>query len=402
MEGGPDNRLVDAILRRHSERMAEAAMLCRHRVFHPPHRPPPSSPIGVSSTQKRAPPLTVDEASRTGVYSTVLSMVNRISLNEAARLANIAPSTLRDARKRMEETGSPQPRKRGRKEGSGKIFTEEAIRKLQDFIDLHPEVTLTQMRDHIAPYCERPPDPTTISKLLKNLKITNKTLVRIPRDRNSPEMVQKRVEWAITWRNLQTIGAGFVYIDEAGFNLHLTAKKGWAIVGFTPEVEAPSSKGKNISLLASLVAGRKMECYLIHEGAITGEIIAQWIATSLVPYMRAVFGTRPCVVVMDNAACHGELATKAITSAGYRYLKTVPYSPQTNPIEKAFSQIKSHVSRRVTEDAASLKAQIIEGIRSVSETNANNYVAAQWDITELILRGFLLGSDHIFKFVETE
>ena len=118
--------------------------------------------------------------------------------------------------------------------------------------------------------------------------------------------------------------------------------------------------------------------------------------------MRTTFGSRPCVIVLDNAACHGYLATEAITRSGYRYLKTVPYSPQLNPIEHSFSQIKSKVSRRVAEDATTLKKQIIKGIESVTEANTINYEVAEWEVTELVLRGFLIGSDHIFRFVETE
>ena len=402
MENIPDNRFIDSILRSHYRRIGEARVLCVHRTFHPPQRPLPSSPVSVASTQKRAPSLTIDEAVRTGAYNSALAMSKHLPVNEVSKICNIPASTVRDAIKRNNETGSPMPRKRGRKEGTGTIFTEEAITKLQDFIDLHPDVTLVQMRDYISLDCERAPSTSTISRILKNINITNKTLVRIPKDRNTPEMAQKRVEWSITWRNLQMTGARFIYVDEAGFSLHLTAKKGWAVVGFSPEIEAASGRGKNISLLAALVPGRKIECYMLQDGSITGEIFANWITNSLVPYLRAVFGSRPCVIVLDNAACHGCLATEAITRSGYRYLKTVPYSPQLNAIERAFSQIKNKVSRRVSENTASLKEQIIEGIKCVTEENTNNYEAVQWHVTELILRGFLIGSDHIFRFVETE
>ena len=52
------------------------------------------------------------------------------------------------------------------------------------------------------------------------------------------------------------------------------------------------------------------------------------------------------VFVMDNAKCHGNAVEECIATNGYRFLKTVPYSPQMNPIERVFSQVKSYVSRR--------------------------------------------------------
>ena len=59
-------------------------------------------------------------------------------------------------------------------------------------------------------------------------------------------MVQKRREWA-----------KFVYVDEAGFNLHLTkVKSGWAIVGSTPEIQVPRDKQRNVYWIASLIPSK--------------------------------------------------------------------------------------------------------------------------------------------------
>lgn len=48
----------------------------------------------------------------------------------------------------------------------------------------------------------------------------------------------------------------FVCVDGAGFNLHLT---GGATVKSTPEVEVPSNKQRDVSLLAALMPGRRMD-----------------------------------------------------------------------------------------------------------------------------------------------
>lgn len=79
------------------------------------------------------------------------------------------------------------------------------------------------------------PHITTISGVLSNLKITNKTIVRVPHDRNTRLLPQEKIEWALMWRYLGKAGVIFIYIDEAGFNLHLTLQKGWVIVGCTPK-----------------------------------------------------------------------------------------------------------------------------------------------------------------------
>lgn len=124
---------------------------------------------------------------------------------------------------------------------------------------------------------------------------------------------------------------------------------------------------------------------------------------NLFPYCRREHGNNPVVIVMDNAQCHGSAVEACIARNGYRFLKTIPYSPQTNPIERVFSQIKSHVARRVHVNGDELVEQIKEGIRSVTEDHTINYMRAHLAVIELIQRGFLLGSDHVFSFTnETE
>ena len=226
------------------------------------------------------------------MYTTALEVVRTTGVVQASQLTGIPISTIRDVVKRAEETGTVAPKKRGRREGTGTMFTVESIEGLQDYIDGHPESTLKQMKEFLESNFGISPDTSTISKLLGNLKITNKTIVRVPVDRNTPLLAQERREWALTWRYLERGWAKFVYIDEAGFNLHLTGGTGWAIVGFTPEVEVPSNKQRNVSLLAALIPGRRMESYTIRDGSITSEIIVEWMESDLSPLCRRTFPLR--------------------------------------------------------------------------------------------------------------
>ena len=396
----PDNRLVDLLLRDHQSRMEEASTLSLHRAFHRPRANPHVDIDGVTSTRKRAPSLSTEGAKNAGRYSVVLKLLESSTVTEVSQNTDIPASTIRDARKRLAETGSPDPRKRGRKEGSGRIFTNESLEGLQDFIDTHPSATIKDMQKYLDENFGINPEKSTISKLLANMKITNKKIVKIPCERNTPTLAQQRVEWAITWKDMERAAIKFVYIDESGFNLNVASGKGWAIVGLTPEVEVPNNRGQNVSLLAALIPGRRIESYMIRRGSITSELIVEWMETNLFPLIRKVFERAPVVIVMDNARCHGAAVQECIVRNGYRYLKTVPYSPQTNPIERVFSQVKSFVSRRVPSDGNQLIEQIKSGVESVTEDNTWKYLKAHWSVMKLIQRGFLLGSDHVINFIE--
>ena len=72
------------------------------------------------------------------------------SFSAVSETLNIPESTVRLAKKREDETGSPQPGKRGRKLGTETVCTPELLLELQNFINLNPSTTLKAMREHLA------------------------------------------------------------------------------------------------------------------------------------------------------------------------------------------------------------------------------------------------------------
>ncbi len=84
-----------------------------------------------------------------------------------------------------------------------------------------------------------------------------------------------------------------------------------------------------------------------------GEVIAPWIIDA--PMNRQIFDAyiesqlAPCldkgdVVILDNLSPHkSPRAAKILKDKGCWFLFLPPYSPDLNPIEMAFSKIKSHL-----------------------------------------------------------
>jgi transposase len=65
-------------------------------------------------------------------------------------------------------------------------------------------------------------------------------------------------------------------------------------------------------------------------------VFNQWLKHILVPELKA-----GQVVILDNASFHKSLKTKQIIEdAGCRILYLPPYSPDLNPIEKLWSNLK--------------------------------------------------------------
>lgn len=78
-------------------------------------------------------------------------------------------------------------------------------------------------------------------------------------------------------------------------------------------------------------------------GSVDGETFSQFIELHLLPHLLPFNGTNPnSIIVMDNASIHyNSKVAELIQSVGALLVYLPPYSPDLNPIEEAFSAVKS-------------------------------------------------------------
>ena len=90
----------------------------------------------------------------------------------------------------------------------------------------------------------------------------------------------------------------------------------------------------------TLVAGLRrtgMVAPMVLDGSTNGDWFEAYVRQVLVPDLR-----RGDVVIMDNLSSHKRASVReAIEAVGARLLFLPPYSPDFNPIEKAFSRLKA-------------------------------------------------------------
>ena len=82
-----------------------------------------------------------------------------------------------------------------------------------------------------------------------------------------------------------------------------------------------------------------MAAPVVIDGAETGDLFVAYVEQQLAPTLRP-----GDVVVMDNLACHKRAGVREATErAGCELRLLPPYSPDLNPIEKAFSRLKARL-----------------------------------------------------------
>ena len=100
----------------------------------------------------------------------------------------------------------------------------------------------------------------------------------------------------------------------------------------------PHGHWKTTTFVAALRADG-MVAPVVIDGAVTGDLFVAYVEQQLVPALRP-----GDVVVMDNLACHTRAGVRAaVEAAGCELRLLPPYSPDLNPIEKAFSKVKARL-----------------------------------------------------------
>lgn len=140
-----------------------------------------------------------------------------------------------------------------------------------------------------------------------------------------------------------------VYLDESGINQYLIRERARAQRGQKVYGTVSGMRYARESFMAAQREGTILSpfCY---RGTCNTDLFNMWVKDFLLPELKA-----GQVVIMDNASFHKSQETrKLIEEAGCRLLFLPPYSPDLNPIEVFWANLKKKV-RMFLERAENIK-----------------------------------------------
>lgn len=133
-----------------------------------------------------------------------------------------------------------------------------------------------------------------------------------------------------------------VYIDESGIEERIVKDRGW---GKKSEKLVAKKSGKYYQR-TNIIAGyvnRKSIAPMVFNGSCNTDIFNNWVEHFLIKELQ-----KGQVVIMDNASFHKSQKTKElIESVGCRVIFLPPYSPDLNPIEKFWANMKRWIKSRM-------------------------------------------------------
>lgn len=152
-----------------------------------------------------------------------------------------------------------------------------------------------------------------------------------------------------------------VFIDETWIKTNMAPLRGWGERGKRLKAYAPHGKWRTMTFVGAL-RHDQLTAPCVFDGPINGDCFKAYIEQVLLPTLK-----HGDIVIMDNLSNHkAKIIRQMIRQAGARLWFLPPYSPDLNPIEQTFSQIKHWMrmaQKRTVEDTWKYLGRLIETIK---------------------------------------
>jgi transposase len=221
------------------------------------------------------------------------------------------------------------------------ILQDEHETALKLLLDKRPWMYLDELQTFLFEAYSLQPSISTISRTLQRIKITRKRLKYVAAQRSE----ELRAEWLDFMQ--QFTANQVVAVDESGSDEKNGDRAfGWSHKGAKAKVSQWLEYRERVSVLAAYTVDGYIASYTL-EGTCTAEIVESFLIDHLLPQCNPYPQTRS-VVILDNASIHHKNIAeimRAYTRKGVLLRFLPPYSPDFNPIEESFGDLKHWIRR---------------------------------------------------------
>jgi transposase len=160
----------------------------------------------------------------------------------------------------------------------------------------------------------------------------------------------------------------FIFVDETWASTNMTRSHGRCPRGERLVMGVPHGHWKTTTFVVGLRAGGLVAPTVV-DGPMTGDVFVAYVRQQLVPTLRP-----GDVVVMDNLSSHKRSEVRpAVEAAGAELRYLPPYSPDLNPIERAFSKLKAKLRAAEKRTVSELETYLGEVLDGFSPDECENY-----------------------------
>ena len=181
-------------------------------------------------------------------------------------------------------------------------------------------------------------------------------------------MAQAREAWRASQPDLDP--DRLVFVDETGASTKMVRLRGRCRRGERLLAKAPWGHWKTTTFVAGLRRDGVIAPFVL-DRPMNGAAFLVYLETTLIPAL-----TPGDIVVMDNLPAHKvEGVRKRITDADAELRLLPAYSPDLNPIEMAFSQLKARLRKAAERTVPALWDRIEQCLNHITPQHCANYFA---------------------------
>jgi transposase len=262
-----------------------------------------------------------------------------LSRNEAARHFKVSIASAVRWVKQYLTTGEISPKPAGGDRRSGRIEAHRAY--LLGLIGRTPDITLLEIQQRLIANGGERFAVSVLWRFFDRHGITFKKKTAHAAEQQRADVLKQRQAWFAGQLDLDP--RKLIFIDETAASTNMVRKGGRCRRGQRLRMGVPHGHYKTVTLVAGLRLGG-VTAPKVYDRPINAALFEEWARECLVPTLKP-----GDVVVMDNLSSHkGERIEELIKAAGAELRYLPPYSPDMNPIEKAFSKLKAFL-RKIAE-----------------------------------------------------
>lgn len=168
-----------------------------------------------------------------------------------------------------------------------------------------------------------------------------------------------------------------VFIDETGADRRNTLRKyGYSMRGKPAVNHSFLVRGERISAIACISLKGLLDVKTVR-GTSNGDIFYDFIQENLLSHLMPFNGTNAhSVVILDNCAIHHTAEVKSLLKGvGVLVHFLPPYSPDFNPIEEAFSKVKSDLKTHLDDSMTDVETLLLTSFTSITSQDCHGWIA---------------------------
>lgn len=190
----------------------------------------------------------------------------------------------------------------------------------------------------------------TLAKVMKQLGFSvQKPLYRAYEQDAVLVEAWRQTDYPALKKRAQERGAVIMYADEAGLRSDYHTGTTWGETGKTPVVKT-TGKRFSIQMLSAIATDGNFE-FMLHEGRVNSEVFLRFLEKLLVGAKNPIF------LIVDGSSIHKAKIVKEFLEVNKDKIELhfiPPYSPELNPDEQVWKNVKAEVSKQKVLDRQSL------------------------------------------------